>query len=140
MAYRERFSSCLTAAGLLLAVCSMNSVWAQTAPPMGLAQSFAALGASAVTNTGPTAIVGNLGVSPGSSISGFPPGSVTGTIHAADPVSALAQADAGTAYNFLAAEVCPAANNLTGQDLGGLILAPGVYCFNSSAQLTGRSF
>src|ERR1700676_2558108 len=100
---------------------------------MGTAQQFAILGGSTVTNTGPTSLIGDLGVSPGTAITGFPPGNVTGTIHAADAVAAQAQADAATAYNFLAGEACT--SNLTGQDLGGLTLTPGVYCFNSSAQL-----
>jgi hypothetical protein len=104
-------------------------------PPLGTADNFAVLGASAVTNTGATVVTGDLGVSPGTSISGFPPGSVTGTVHNADPVATTAQADVGTAYGFAAGESCD--TNLTGQNLGGMTLTPGVYCFNSSAQLTG---
>jgi Ice-binding-like len=90
-----------------------------------------------VTNTGPTVINGNLGVSPGSAATGFPPGIVVppGTIHTADAVGAGAQSDNTIAYNALAGQVCNL--NLTGQDLGGLTLVPGVYCFSSSAQLTG---
>jgi type VI secretion system secreted protein VgrG len=88
-----------------------------------------------VTNTGPTTIQGNVGVSPGTAITGFPPGSVNGTIYSAGTVAAQAQADLTTAYNFAASE--PVMTNLTGQDLGGLTLTPGVYKFNSSAQLTG---
>ena len=135
MVYPKRSFSCLIMAVLLPAVCSLNRAWAQTAPAMGTARSFAVLGASTVTNTGSTSLTGDLGVSPGSSITGFPPGVVTGTIHAADGVAAQAQVDALTAYNFLAAEACT--SNLTGTDLGGLTLVPGVYCFDSSAQLTG---
>ena len=55
-------------------------------------------------------------------------------IHAADAVAAQAQNDVTTAYNFLN-QLCN--TNLTGQDPGGLTLIPGVYCFASSAQLTG---
>ena len=103
---------------------------------LGTAQSFAVLGGSTVTNTGATAITGNLGVSPGSSVTGFPPGIVTGgTIHAADSVAAQAQSDLTTAYN--AAAGLPCGVDLTGQNLGGLTLTPGVYCFTSSAALTG---
>ena len=102
---------------------------------LGTSQSFGVLGASAVTNTGPTTVTGDLGVSPGTSITGFPPGSVTGVIHMTDAVASQAQADTTTAYNALAGMACNTV--LTGQDLGGLTLTPGVYCFTSSAQLTG---
>ena len=108
---------------------------AQTAPPLGTAQSFGVLGAATVTNTGTTVVIGDLGVSPGTAVTGFPPGIVTGTIHAADAVAAQAQLDVTTAYNLLASEACTI--DLTGTDLGGLTLTPGVYCFSSSAQLTG---
>ena len=99
--------------------------------------SFGVLGGSTVTNTAtPTIVNGNLGVSPGSAVTGFPPGIVTGgSIHAADAIAAQAQTDLTTLYNQLATTSCT--TNLTGQDLGGMTLAPGVYCFNSSAQLTG---
>ncbi len=135
MVYSKSSLSCLITAVLLLAVGCLNGAWAQTAPVMGTARNFAVLGASTVTNTGATSITGDVGVSPGSAIVGFPPGTVTGTIHAADAVAAQAQVDAATAYNVLVGETCTA--NLTGQDLGGLTLTPGVYCFNTSAQLTG---
>ena len=99
--------------------------------------SFAVLGGSTVTNTAtPTTVNGNLGVSPGSAVTGFPPGIVTGgTIHAADAVAAQAQTDLTTTYNNLANTSCN--TDLTGQDLGGKTLTPGVYCFSTSAQLTG---
>jgi len=109
---------------------------AQTAPPLGTAQSFAVLGGSTVTNTGPSVITGDLGVSPGSAVTGFPPGSVvSGTIHAADAVAAAAESSVTTAYNNLAGQACT--QDLTGQDLGGKTLTAGVYCFSTSAQLTG---
>jgi len=113
-----------------------SPVVAQVAPPLGQAQSFAALGGSAVTNTGATVVTGDLGVSPGSAVTGFPPGTVVGgTIHANDATAAGAQADITTAYNSLAGQACT--TDLTGTDLGGLTLTPGVYCFSTSAQLTG---
>jgi uncharacterized repeat protein (TIGR01451 family) len=102
---------------------------------MGTEQAFAVLGGSTVTNTGPSVITGNLGVSPGSAITGFPPGLVTGVIHAADAVALQAQNDTTTTYNALTSQTCTL--DLTGQDLGGKTLVPGVYCFSSSAQLTG---
>ena len=112
---------------------------AATAPvALQTAQSFAVLGGQTVTNTGPSTIVGDLGVSPGSAVTGFPPGLVSGgVIHAADAVALQAQSDVTTAYNNLAGRACSGGNNLTGQDLGGLTLVSGVYCFSSSAQLTG---
>ena len=129
---------------LLLVICmlSMGSSlgWAQSAPSLGSAQSFAVLGASAVTNTGPTVITGDLGASPGTSVTGFPPGTVTGgAVHAGDAPASAAQAAAHTAYAALVAEHC--GTNLTGKTLGSspgaVTLSPGVYCFDSSAQLTG---
>jgi hypothetical protein len=106
---------------------------------LGAASSFAVLGASTVTNTGDTVLWGDLGVSPGSAVTGFPPGIVHGTIYAGDPAPALAtQAkDAALAAYIYLAGLAPTAGNLTGQDLGGLTLTPGVYKFDSSAGLTG---
>jgi len=114
-------------------------VKAATAPPLGTAQSFAVLAGSTVTNTGPTTIKnGNLGVSPGNVVTGFPPGKVfaPATIQAGNGVSLQAQNDVTTAYNNLAGQPCN--TDLTSRDLGGLTLKPGVYCFTTSAQLTGK--
>ena len=103
---------------------------------LGTAGSYAVLAGSAVTNTGSSVLTGNLGLSPGSAVTGFPPGIVTGgTIHAGDAAAAQAQIDLTTAYNA-AMGLSPTAT-LTGQDLGGMVLTPGVYFFTSSAQLTG---
>lgn len=103
---------------------------------LGTAQSFGVLAGSNVTNTGATTVTGNVGVSPGTSVTGFPPGTVTGgTIHLNDAVAAQAQSDLTTAFNAIAGTACTV--DLTGQNLGGLTLTPGVYCFSSSAQLTG---
>ncbi len=136
---RMSFKYCgiLASIGLAALACDSSVVLAQTAPPLGQAGSFAVLGGSAVTNTGATVIVGDLGLWPNtaSSITGFPPGTVIGTIHAADAVAQQAQSDLTTAYNNLAGQACN--TDLTGTDLGGLTLTPGVYCFTSVAQLTG---
>lgn len=102
---------------------------------LGSADSFAVLAGSTVTNTGNTVLYGDLGVSPGTSITGFPPGTYSGTLHDGDSVASQAEADALTAYNELAGET--PTEVLTGQDLGGLTLTPGVYFFASSADLTG---
>jgi hypothetical protein len=105
---------------------------------LGTAGNFAVLAGSTVTNTGSSVINGgDVGVSPGTAITGFPPGAITPpyTMHAGDAVAAQAQNDLTTAYNA-AAGLAPT-QNLTGMDLGGLTLTPGVYFFSSSAQLTG---
>jgi hypothetical protein len=119
---------------LLVALALASSAQAQTVP-LGTDNGFAVLGASTVTNTGPSVINGDLGVSPGTAVTGFPPGIVNGTIHAADAVALQAQSDLTTAYNDAAGRACGV--TLTGTDLGGLTLTSGVYCFSSSAQLTG---
>lgn len=104
--------------------------------PLGTAQDFGVLAGSAVTNTGATTVTGDVGVHPGTAVTGFPPGIVvSGTIHSADAAAGQAQTDLTAAYNVAAA--LPCGTDLTGQDLGGLTLTPGVYCFTSSAQLTG---
>ena len=104
---------------------------------LGTAADFGVLAGSTVTNTGPSVIQGSVGVSPGGAVVGFPPGIVLppGVIHAADATASQAQTDLTTAYTTLMA--LPSQVDLTGQDLGGLILTSGVYSFNTSAQLTG---
>lgn len=106
---------------------------------LGTSGSFAILGGSGVTNTGATDIWGNVGVWNGTStsITGFPLGSISGNIDAGDSVAMQAQTDLATAYNTAAGESCSGSNVLNGQDLGALNLVAGVYCFDSSAQLTG---
>lgn len=111
----------------------MSSAWA--APILGSAQAFAVLGGSAVTNTGSTTINGELGVYPGSSITGLGSFTLTGTVHQTDAIAQQARADAFAAQNFLASLAFT--SDLTGQDLGGRTLTPGVYSFSTSAQLTG---
>jgi hypothetical protein len=106
-------------------------------PTLGVAASFLVLGGSTVTNTGPTTIMGDLGVAPGLAITGFPPGLVVGgATHAGDATALQAQSDVTAAYTVLAGDPC--AHDLTGKDLGGLTLTQGVYCFSSEAQLTGN--
>ena len=101
------------------------------------ASGFAVLGGSTVTSTGDTVLTGDLGVYSGTAITGFyPPGIVNGTTYAGGAVADAAQADVLLAYNHLAGESFN--QELSGQDLGGLALTPGVYFFSSSAQLTGQ--
>ncbi len=100
------------------------------------ASGFAVLAGSTVTNTGPTVITGDVGVSPGTAITGFPPGTVVGSIDSNTTAAIQAEVDLGSAYTYLSG--LTATSNLTGQDLGTVgTLTAGVYKFNSSAALTG---
>ena len=98
----------LAAGAALLAMAFPGLGLAATAPSLGTAASFSVLAGTTVTNTGPTTMNGNLGVSPGSAITGFPPGLVhtPSTSHVADAVAGQAQADVTTAYNALAGQAC----------------------------------
>ncbi|PYJ08631.1 MAG: hypothetical protein DMF06_12280 [Verrucomicrobia bacterium] len=124
----------------LLLACAAIAIFASTtqAQSLGSAETFGVLGASTVTSTGATVVSGDVGVSPGSAIIGFPPGIVlNGAIHAADGPATQAHADFATAYNDFAGLASPPANNLTDQDLGGMTLTPGVYHFNVAATSGG---
>jgi len=106
---------------------------------LGTADSYAALAATTVTNTGATLVSGDVGVSPGSAITGFPPGQISnGAIHANDGPAVKAHADLATAYTAFAGLASPPANNRSGADLGGMTLTPGVYKFNTAATLSAR--
>ncbi len=112
---------------------------AQAGPTyLGTAENYAVLAASAVSCPTASTVTGNLGISPNGagSVSGFPaPCTLTGVLDAANAAALQAQNDLTTAYNALSGLACT--TDLTGQDLGGLTLTPGVYCFSTSAQLTG---
>jgi len=101
---------------------------------LGAAGGFVVLAGSTVTSTGSTALTGDLGVSPGSAVTGFPPGTLTGTQHVADPISAQAMAALTRAYNDAArrkqAPVSVAGN------LGGKTLHPGLYKSTSSLSIS----
>lgn len=121
-----------------------NFVWSFTtalqacqAPvPMGTAANFEALAGSTVTNTGPTIITGgNLGLSPGSAVTGFPPGTLTppAVMHVTDPTAAQAQLDLTTAYLYAAG--LPSGAVLPG-DMSGLTFTPGVWTNSSTVMLS----
>jgi len=123
----------LTGIGLAAAMAVMTTSAASAATvidgpvDLGTASTYGVLGASAVTNTGPSLVNGDLGVSPGTSITGFgaaPNGVVNGTVHQTDAAAAQAQRDTTTAYG-VAASLTPTRTGIT--ELNGLSLTPGVY-------------
>ena len=122
-----------------------NFVWTFTTSPtctppgggiaLGAACSFGILGATpAVTNIGPTNVTGDIGIWPAASITGFPPGTFTGTEHPGDAIAMTAQGDLTTAYNNAAGA---AGGAILPADIGGLTLAPGVYKTTSSQPSLG---
>jgi len=134
MKFHYRCSALLTGVGLAALSIMPSTAFAQGT--LGTAASYAILAGSTITNTGATTISGDVGLSPGTSITGLPLGQPSpGTVHAADAPAAQAMADLGTMYGFLAGMTCT--NNMTGVDLGGQTLTPGVHCFTTSAGLTG---
>ena len=106
---------------------------AQTGVNIGSAASFVVLAGSAVVSNGPTTLCGNLGISPGNSLTGTPFLSCGGSQNLADTVAANAQGDLATAYDDALFRSSPA--TITG-DLGGQILYPGLYKSLSSLEIT----
>ena len=99
------------------------------------ASSFAVLAASTVTNTGGTVVTGDLGLFPGTSITGFPvPGTVIGTIHQTDAAASNAQIDALAAFTALNL-LTPTGSVLA--DIGGTTITPGIYSVSSTLAITG---
>lgn len=125
-------------AALLLVLSSLTiGALAQTTITLGTADDFALLGASGITNVSAlTLVIGDVGSSPTPAVTGLTQSQVEGVLFlAANAVTAQGQKDLTVGYNEAAAAPC--GTNLTGTDLGGLTLGPGVYCFSSSAALTG---
>ncbi|MFZ1475493.1 MAG: ice-binding family protein [Anaerolineae bacterium] len=129
----------LTATGSPLSQMATASRPSGTSPILVEAESYSVLGYSTVTSTGPTTVTGDLGVYPGSAVTGFPPGIVgpPGVLHAADGHAAAAQIDNSAAFGFLD-QPCDFTYP-DGQDLTPLSpLVPGVYCAIGSFALTGN--
>jgi hypothetical protein len=123
-------------ASMMAGVPAPNTMVVSTlvAPNLGAARSFAVLAASTVTNAGVSALIGDLGLSPGISVTGFPPGMLAGTLHVTDPTAAQAQLDLTAAYNDAAGRTLGAIA-LAG-NLGGMTLAPGLYKSTSSLEIS----
>lgn len=105
---------------------------ARAAQPVDLgdAEPFAVLAATSVSNTNLTTVTGNLGISPGSTLTGFPPGVVNGTRHLGNATSAAAMADAEAVDTELAGRATTAT---IAPQLGGTTRGPGVYQSTSGA-------
>lgn len=112
----------------LAVLASAGTAHAQAPLNLGGAASFAVLGGTAVSSTGSSVVNGDLGIGPGASLGGFPPGTVKGSVHVNDSVAALAQFSASAAYGDAAGR--PATATLPTQ-LGGSTVSPGVYDSNS---------
>jgi hypothetical protein len=118
----------------LFALSTTGTALAATAVNLGTVGNFAVLGGTTITNTGSTVVNGDLGLNPGTSVTGFPPGTVNGTQHLTDAVAGQAQTDLVASYNSAAGQT--GALTVSG-DLGGQTLIPGVYNSASSLGLTG---
>lgn len=107
---------------------------AQSAPELGAARTFAVLAGATITNTGSSALQGDLGVSPGTAVTGFPPGTLTGAKHAGDAAAGSAMSDLTRAYNDIAGR----STNPVAVDgnLGGRTLTPGLYKSSSSLEIS----
>lgn len=121
-----------------------NFVWSfttatqicQPAVPVGSLENFDAVAGSTVTNTGPTTIAGgDIGLSPGSGVTGFPPGMLIApaVMHITDPIAAQGELDLTSAYNYAAG--LPGGAVLPG-DLSGLTFTPGLYKNSSTVMLS----
>lgn len=127
-----------TALSVGLACAFLPAVAQAQVVDLGTAGSFVVLGGGSVTNTGPSVLNGDLGVSPGTALSGFgSPAVVNGATHNNDGVASQAQLDLATAYDVAAAQPVLPADDLTGTNLGNRTLTAGAYRYSSSAQLAG---
>jgi len=113
----------VAALGLLVAL--PGSAQAAAIPvPLGTADSFVVLAGTTITNTGATTVNGDMGLTPGTSVTGMPPLVLNGASHVADTVALAAQADLKTAFDNAAGQTPAAA---IPSELGGTKLASGIY-------------
>jgi hypothetical protein len=99
------------------------------------ASTLAVLAGSAITNTGATVITGDMGLSPGTSVGGFPPGTLNGTLHINDNIATQAKLDLTAAYNDAAGRTSTGMVTLSG-NIGGLTLTPGLYKSTSTLAIS----
>jgi hypothetical protein len=107
----------------------------QTSVVLGSTSELAVLAGASITSTGATTITGDMGLSPGSSIGGFPPGILNGTQHINNATSSQAKLDLTAAYNDLAGRTSTDIVTLSG-NIGGLTLTPGLYKSTSSLAIS----
>jgi ice-binding like protein len=155
----SKFASVLVVVALLIAAFVVMIPWAGASPsrgsspaivtpgqaragaacgqvpvPLGSASTYAALSGTTVTSTGATALTGDLGVSPGSAVTGFPPGTYTGVKNVANAASAGAALNATTAFNNASGR-SNCAVTVAG-NIGGQTLTPGLYKSTSSLAIS----
>jgi hypothetical protein len=134
-AARMRTRAAVLMAGILTTfIFTSSALGAAASVGLGTAASFSVLGGSTVTNTGPTTMFGDLGLSPGSSVTGAP--HVLGQTHVDDAVAIAAKNDLTTAYNDAASRP---SNGSAGTDLAGQVFLPGVRTASSSLLLSAGS-
>lgn len=102
---------------------------------LGSASTLAILSGTAITSTGATNITGDIGLSPGSSVGGFPPGILNGVLHINDNIATQAKLDLTAAYNDAAGRTSTDIVTLAG-NIGGLTLTPGLYKSTSSLAIS----
>jgi hypothetical protein len=119
---------------MILAASPQVATAAELPVALGRAGNFAVLAGATVTSTGATVVHGDLGVSPGTAVTGFPPGTIVGTLHAGDAAAADAETDLTIAYNDAAGR--STAPVLISGNLGGMTLSPGLYKSSSSLEIS----
>lgn len=139
VSHRRKAATAGGAAGVVLLAVGLlwqqSPAFAATSVGLGTAASYSVLAGTTVTNTGPSTLQSDLGVSPGSAITGFPPGLSGGATHTADAVALQAQSDVGIAYDNAAGQ---AVTTSVSGDLVGRTLTEGVYNSTSSLALNGQ--
>jgi hypothetical protein len=134
MNHITRSAAGILATAAVLAAASVSAYAAASTPVLGGAAKFVVLGGAGVTCTKSTVGLGAVGSK--LTVTKTTTCSIAGSVHQGDATAVAAFNTFSTEYTALKAKTCPPANNLTGQALGGKTLAPGVYCFDSSAGLT----